>query len=91
MSSQHPNQENVEPGLVRMLTWTHRCCERCWFSEPDLGMTETGYRLPVQLNEPDDSPGKCCLCGWIVVTQIYVRRKPSDLACYFDHYEPETL
>lgn len=62
--------------------WTHRICERCWFSTPTRGLDIMGeyevYRLPVMIKRDNPSLGCCCFCNQPCVTEIYVRADPKS-------------
>jgi hypothetical protein len=58
------------------MSWTHSSCARCW--------NERHPDRPFELER--DGQGaleRCCFCGFIHCTGLYVREAPesSDLAC----------
>jgi hypothetical protein len=54
------------------MSWTHPICDTCYS-----GMH--GDREPVRLNEAVREDEKCCLCGTITRSGIYVRLDPKDV------------
>lgn len=49
------------------MSWTQPICDECY-------STESPGRDPVRLKEPDIE--RCCVCGTITSSGIYVRRDP---------------
>lgn len=67
-----------------MAEFTHNICEVCWFArEPD--------RFPVQVkrDEGDFDVDRCCFCGTVKVSRIYVRHDPTDPALKCGGQHPE--
>jgi hypothetical protein len=54
------------------MNWTHLICENCWRKrEPK--------REPVRLINAEEE--KCCFCGSLTKSGIYVRENPNFLLC----------
>lgn len=59
-----------------MSKWTHPICSACWEQrEPN--------REPVRLREPEVE--RCCFCGKVHASGIYVREDPNVTACGGSH------
>jgi hypothetical protein len=58
------------------VTWNHTICEYCWFKDP-----ATRDRFPTQLRreEGDLEVDRCCFCGSLKITRIYVRESPGSV------------
>lgn len=52
--------------------WNHVICDRCWDKE-ELN------RRPVRVR--DEGETRCCWCGGVTVSGIFVRRDPGSLPC----------
>lgn len=64
------------------MSWTQPECEKCWINEnaiwePIEGVGEVlrGVRQPSRISEAPIE--KCCMCGDITISGIYVRRDPE--------------
>lgn len=55
-----------------MSEWTHSICDKCW-------NTKNPDRKPIRVIEAVEK--KCCFCGVIHKSGIYVRHDPKFTAC----------
>lgn len=60
--------------------WTHSICDKCWIKKnPD--------REPARLRYP--LMEKCCYCGEMDISGIFVRENPADMLCNGVHNEDQ--
>ena len=60
-----------------MSKWTHAICTPCWNTQnPDRPST----------NGREEGPGeRCCWCGHVTTSGIYLRADPNGLSCSGNH------
>ncbi len=59
------------------MSWNHQICDPCW----KLRMMAAGtpWREPTRLLRPELV--RCCYCGVMTASGIYVRQDPRTLTC----------
>ncbi len=59
------------------MNWNHNICNNCW--ELRMRAEGTPWREPVTLRQPELV--RCCFCGIMTASGIYVRQDPKTLGC----------
>lgn len=61
-----------------MSEWNHSICDECW-------TRQRGEQIPCRLKEPYRESERCCFCGLMHRSGIYIRCHPSDMLCNGEH------
>lgn len=60
--------------------WTHTMCDPCWAAQ-------RGEATPVRMLAAP--PERCCYCGALTISGIFIREDPTTLRCGGWHEAPD--
>jgi len=81
MAEQLIKEHSDQRAVSDRSKWTHSICQKCW-DEMNPG------RVAIKATGADLE--KCCFCGMLHDSCIYVRRDPAAVACNGVHDSPDT-